>query len=190
MTATQEIEIKFLIDDLRSLERKLLAAGFRRVTPRTHEHNALYDMPGQALGKRGELLRLRKYGKTWILTHKGKASTGRHKSRAETETKIGDGAKMAFILESLGFRSGFIYEKFRAEWTDGKGHVVIDETPLGNIGEIEGTSRWIDITARKIGVTPSQYITQSYTELFSSWKKKMKSTVTEMTFDAMKKHSR
>ena len=28
--------------------------------------------------------------------------------------------------------------KIRYEWSDGKGHVVVDETPIGNFGEIEG----------------------------------------------------
>ena len=65
-----EIEIKFRIEDLRDLNRRLRASGFRRITPRTHEMNALYDLPGQPLRKRGELLRLREYGKEWVLTHK------------------------------------------------------------------------------------------------------------------------
>ena len=52
------------------------------------------------------------------------------------------------ILRALGFAPTFRYEKFRAEWSDGKGHVVVDETPIGNFGEIEGPSRWIDRTAQ------------------------------------------
>ena len=182
MKNNQEIEIKFRIENIRSLQRKLRAAGFRCVTTRTHELNTLYDLPGQVLRKRGDLLRLRKYGETWILTHKNKGRTGRHKARTEYETQVGDGAQMALILESLGYRATFIYEKFRAEWTDGRGHVVVDETPIGNVGEIEGSSRWIDSAATKLGITSSQYITLSYTELFFAWKKKTKSAAKEMTF--------
>jgi len=40
-----EIEIKFRIDNLRDLTRRLRAAKFRLVTPRTHEMNTLYDLP-------------------------------------------------------------------------------------------------------------------------------------------------
>ena len=58
----QEIEIKFRVADLRALARKLRAAGFRLATPRTHELNTLYDLPGEALRARKELLRIRKYG--------------------------------------------------------------------------------------------------------------------------------
>ena len=182
MKNNQEIEIKFRIENIKSLQRKLRAAGFQRITTRTHELNTLYDLPGQVLRKRGDLLRLRKYGETWILTHKNKGRTGRHKARTEYETQVGDGAQMALILESLGYRATFIYEKFRAEWTDGRGHVVVDETPIGNVGEIEGSSRWIDSAATKLGITSSQYITLSYTELFFVWKKETKSAAKEMTF--------
>ena len=187
MKENQEIEIKFRIEDLKRLQRKLRAAGFRCITPRTHELNTLYDLPGQILRKRGDLLRLRKYGNIWTLTHKNKGRTGRHKARTEYETQASDGPKMALILESLGYRTRFVYEKFRAEWTDGTGHVVIDETPIGNIGEIEGSSRWIDAAAGQLGITPGQYITQSYTEMFFAWKKATKSAAKEMTFVALSK---
>src|SRR2546425_12959777 len=95
--------------------RRLRAAGFRPVTRRTHEMNTLYDLPGQPLRKRGDLLRLRKYGSEWVLTHKAKGKEGRHKTRVEVETKVGDGTKMQAILLALGYRPTFRYEKFRAE---------------------------------------------------------------------------
>ncbi|PYX35063.1 MAG: adenylate cyclase, partial [Acidobacteria bacterium] len=97
-----EIEIKFRIDNLRDLSRRLRAAKFRLVTPRTHEMNTLYDLPGQPLRKRGELLRLREYGKEWMLTHKSKGTAGRHKSRVELETRVADGEMMDAILRALG----------------------------------------------------------------------------------------
>ena len=76
--------------------------------------NTLYDLPGQPLRHRGELLRLRRYGKEWLLTHKAKGKAGRHKMREETETKVNDGKKMDAILRALGFEPSFRYEKFRA----------------------------------------------------------------------------
>ena len=59
---------------------------------------------------------------------------------------------MDAILRGLGYSPSFRYEKFRAEWAGGKGQVVVDETPIGNFCEIEGPSRWIDATAKKLGV--------------------------------------
>jgi adenylate cyclase class 2 len=152
------------------------------LTPRTHEMNTLYDLPGQRLRKRGELLRLRKYGSKWTLTHKAKGKVGRHKTRVENETQVADGIKMDIILRALGFAPSFRYEKFRAEWSDGTGHVVVDETPIGNFGEIEGPARWIDQTARHLRVPRDSYITETYAGLFFQWKQQTKSTAREMTY--------
>ena len=185
MSIHKEVEIKFRIEDIRDLAVRLRAAGFRLLTKRTHEVNTLYDLPGQVLRSRGELLRLRKYGHDWVLTHKAKGKLGKHKSRIETETKVADGAKMEAILRALGFAPSFRYEKFRAEWDDGKGHVVVDETPIGNFGEIEGPPRWIDSTARKLGITPAEYVTLNYAGLFFAWKQRTGSPAKEMTFRAV-----
>ena len=185
MGSKKEVEIKFRMQNLRELARNLRAAKFRQVTPRTHEMNTLYDLHGHKLRKRGALLRLRKYGKEWLLTYKAKGVAGRHKSREEIETEVADGGKMEMILKSLGFEPVFRYEKFRAEWSDGKGHVVIDETPIGNFGEIEGPPRWIDHTAKLLGIERRHYITQSYSELFLAWKRSTRSRATEMTFKAV-----
>ncbi|MGC2059417.1 MAG: class IV adenylate cyclase [Candidatus Sulfotelmatobacter sp.] len=182
MASNQEIEIKFRDADPRVLARQLRKTDFRLITKRTHEMNTLYDLPGEVLRVRQQLLRLRKYGSEWTLTHKAKKKTGRHSSREELQTNVEDGKKMDLILRALAYAPSFRYEKYRAEWTDGKGHVVVDETPIGNFCEIEGPPRWIDATAKKLGVTPADYITKNYAGLFSEWKARTKSHAKEMTF--------
>jgi adenylate cyclase, class 2 len=188
----REIEIKFRVSDVGALARRLRAAGFRLVTPRRHEMNTLYDLPGELLRGRKELLRIRKYGSEWTLAHKAKGKIGRHNSRVETETGVVDGKKADLILRALGYAPAFRYEKFRAEWTDGTGHVVVDETPIGKFGEIEGAPRWIDATAKNLGVSEADYITKNYASLFLDWKTQTKSQAKEMTFKAveMRKASR
>ena len=64
--------------------------------------------------------------------------------------------------------------------------MVIDETPIGNYGEIEGPPEWIDSTAERLHISHDQYITASYAELFLAWKRKTKSKAAEMTFHALK----
>src|SRR6266436_696961 len=187
---SKEIEIKFRVDDLRALARKLRAAGFRVTTRRTHEMNTLYDLPGGLLRARQELLRLRKYGSEWTLTHKSGKKAGRHSSREELETGVSDGKQMDLILRALGYAPSFRYEKFRAEWTEGKGQVVVDETPIGNFCEIEGAPRWIDATAKKLGVSGEDYITTNYAGLFLDWKARTKSRAEEMTFKAVRKKTK
>jgi len=181
----KEVEIKFRIVDSKALTGALRRAGFKQVTPSTHEMNSLYDLAGQRLRKRGELLRLRKYGDTWVLTHKSKGKAGRHKVRVELETRVEKGAQMDAILRALGFTPTFRYEKYRAEWSDGTGHVVIDETPIGTFGELEGPGRWIDHTARALGIRTEDYITQTYADLFFAWKRATRSASQEMTFAAV-----
>ena len=182
----KEVEIKFRVESLRALAGRLRRGEFSMITPRTHEMNTLYDLPGLPLRKRGDLLRLRKYGKDWVLTHKAKGTVGRHKTRVETETRIADGKKMDAILHALKFSATFRYEKFRSEWSDGQGHVVLDETPIGNFGEIEGPPRWIDRTARKLNISADDYITDTYSGLFFHWKKMARSRANEMTFAAIR----
>jgi adenylate cyclase class 2 len=183
----KEVEIKFRIENMPAVIRSLKQAAFKRITRPTHEMNTLYDLPGETLRGRGELLRLRKYGDKWVLTHKAKGKAGRHKSRFELQTKVEDGKEMDAILRALGFAPIFRYEKYRAEWSDGVGHVVLDETPIGNFGEIEGSPRWIDRTACALGIRSSDYITSTYAPMFFEWKQRTGSKATEMTFRAVGK---
>ena len=186
LIAFMETEIKFRITDVRELEDRLRALRFTEQMPSTSEMNVLYDFPDRRLRSHGELLRLRRYGEKWVVTHKAPGNTGRHKSRLETETHVNDGDAVGRILEALGLKPVFRYQKFRSEWSDSKGHVVIDKTPIGDFAEIEGEADWIDETAQKLEVTPEQYITQSYGELFADWKRRTGSKAEDMTFAGVK----
>ena len=87
------------------------------------------------------------------------------------------------MLRALGYRPVFVYEKFRSEWSDGKGHVVLDHTPIGDIAEIEGPPRWIDRHCEEPwALLQPDYITKSYAELFFDWKRKYKRKAMNMTF--------
>lgn len=179
-----EVEIKFVIRNLNELRDQLSAAGFREKTPRTHEMNTLYDRNNELRG-RDELVRIRKYGDQWTLTHKAKSQDTRHKTRIETETEVADGEALDRVFRAMGFQPSFRYEKFRSEWADGSGHVVLDETPIGTIGEIEGSPEWIDRVASKLGVSEQDYIIKSYAELFRDWTERTGSSAKEMTFAAI-----
>lgn len=189
MSPSQEVEIKFRVTGKEGLVARLRQLGFQQVTPRTHEMNTLFDLPGHPLRDRGDVLRIRKYGETWVLTHKSKSKKqdGPHKTRVETETRVDNGEKMEAILRALQFEPSFRYEKFRAEWKGDKGHVVIDETPIGTYGEIEGPPEWIDSVARDLQIDRKNYITETYTGLFFAWKSRSGSKAQEMTFEAVGK---
>ena len=178
-----ETEIKFKVDDVAALEAKLQSIGFRLKTPSTLEVNTLYDLPSGELRAKAEVLRIRRYGDVWTVTHKTKGTTGRHKVRAESETKIASGELMDAIFRGLGFAPTFVYEKYRAEWTDGHGEVVVDRTPIGNIAEIEGEADWIDDVARRLNVSEEAFIAKSYAGLFQEWREKTGSQSSNMTFE-------
>jgi adenylate cyclase class 2 len=128
-----EIELKFPISNVTQLQARLPVLGFQLETPRTFEQNTLYDTPGRTLREANQLLRIRRYGDIWTLTHKRRpggtalgerfapANSGRYKVRIETETRVEDGAALAAMLEQLGYAPVFRYEKFRTEWVQGGG---------------------------------------------------------------------
>jgi adenylate cyclase class 2 len=184
-----ETEIKFRVDDPAGLSRRLQAAGFRLQTPRSFESNVLYDTPDRTLRARTEILRIRSYAGRWVLTHKRLPDRGpgedTHKHRIETETEVSDGDALAEVFLSIGLVAAYRYEKWRTEWEDGEGHCVVDETPIGNFAELEGSPVWIDRTAKLLGIEPGQYITLSYGRLFDQWRQQRDSHAQDLTFAAI-----
>jgi adenylate cyclase, class 2 len=188
LTMAIETEIKFRVDDIPGLARRLEAAGFHLDTPRTFESNVLYDTPDRRMRARVEILRIRHYAGRWILTHKrttGDGDTDRHKHRVETETEVSDGEALSEVFRSIGLAAAFRYEKWRSEWSDGEGHCVVDETPIGAYAELEGAAEWIDRIAARLGVDPAEYVTLSYGRLFDQWCIDHHSTAQDLTFEAI-----
>jgi len=207
-----EIELKFPIVDLDYLQSLLPGLGFRLDTHRTFEQNTLYDTPDRTLRLSKQILRLRRYGTLWTLTHKrmpnacADGDPAKYKIRFETETNVDDGPALAAVFEQLGYAPVFRYEKFRTEWSqttpviDGplftdpalaaevatpapRCHLVIDETPIGDYAELEGPPAWIDETIARLGVDPATCMTESYGRLFLTWKERTGSPAEHLTFD-------
>jgi adenylate cyclase class 2 len=207
-----EIELKFPITDLAHLQSSLPALGFLLDTPRTFEQNTLYDTASRALRESKQILRIRRYGDLWTVTHKrlpyvsSENNAARYKIRIETETRVDDGPALGTIFEQMGFAPVFRYEKFRTEWSqitptiDGPlftdavhpdevalsnppCHLVIDETPIGDYAELEGPPAWIDDTLSRLGVDPATCLTDSYGRLFLAWKERAGSPAENLTFD-------
>jgi adenylate cyclase class 2 len=184
-----ETEIKFRVEDAAELIRRLREAGFHEDTPRTFESNVLFDTTDRKMRARTEILRVRNYGGRWVITHKRLPDAGpgedAHKHRIETETEVGDGNVLAEVFRSIGLVEAFRYEKWRSEWSDGEGHCVIDETPIGVFAELEGQPEWIDRAAAQLGVERSAYITLSYGRLFEQWCAEHKCPANDLTFEAV-----
>ena len=181
-----ETEIKFRVDDSAGLASRLAAAGFHLDTPRSFESNVLYDFPDRRMRARTEILRIRNYAGRNVVTHKrlpdDRPGEDRHKHRIETETEVADGDALAGVFRALGLVPAFRYEKWRSEWSDGEGHCVIDETPIGNFAELEGTPEWIDRTAARLGIAAQATMTLSYGRLFEQWREEHHSNAEHLTF--------
>lgn len=181
-----EIEVKFQVTDAGALSERLIGAGFHLETPRTFERNVLYDTPDRALRAQQSILRVRKYGDRWVVTHKclprNNDPEARHKHREETETAVQDGEAIGHIFSQLGYEPAFAYEKYRTEYADATGHCVLDETPIGVYAELEGPPEWIDATGRKLGIDPGAFITLSYGRLFDQWRQQTGSSAENLTF--------
>jgi adenylate cyclase class 2 len=194
--ANTEVEVKLRVADGPRLLRQLARLKAKLTRARVHERNTLYDTPNGDLARHGQMLRLRvespaarangtgkrrktARGKpescTW-LTLKGPANgakasnPGRYKVRQERELRIFDHPEeMPKILEALGLRPWFRYEKFRSTFQLPRMKrlkLVLDETPIGLFVELEGERGEIDRAADLLGFARSDYIAKSYGALF------------------------
>jgi adenylate cyclase class 2 len=194
-SAKTEIEVKLRIRDGRRLLHQLGRLKAKLTHARVHEMNTLYDTPHGNLARHGRMLRLRverpagrpdgprktrKMGtqgseiSAW-LTFKGlpngaqARNPGQYKIREEHELRISDCQEAPKILEALGLRRWFRYEKYRTTFElPGMSRVklVFDETPIGLFVELEGERGEINRAAELLGFTSSDYINQSYGALF------------------------
>ncbi|HEX9222469.1 MAG TPA: class IV adenylate cyclase [Candidatus Acidoferrales bacterium] len=118
---------------------------------------------------------------------------GRHKVREEIEVEVAEPAPLAHILEALGMRGWFRYEKFRtmyrfpgtARWASDL-LIELDETPIGAFVELEGPSEAIDRAAKLLGFGPKDYITKSYLALYLEQCRVRGTTPGHMVFSAEK----
>jgi adenylate cyclase class 2 len=169
MPGAVESEIKLRVgrpDEARALLARL---GADKVRDRHLEDNVLFDDAASTLAAAGCLLRVRRTEAGGVLTYKGpRRDREGVKSRREVETTVGDADALQAIVEALGFRPAFRYQKYRAvyRWRDVE--IVVDETPIGCFLEIEGALPGIHAAAAALGYAPADYIRDSYVALFAA----------------------
>ncbi len=168
-TSPHEIEVKLRFDSLDALARVGITLEIE--TARHFEDNWLLDSPDCHLGERAAVLRVRSAAGGGAITYKeradGVAVASRFKKRVEIETAIGDPESAMAVFERLGYRKWFRYQKYRtvyrAKLPDGSElHVMFDETPLGPFVELEGEEDVIARAVELLGVTPEEYVLESY----------------------------
>jgi adenylate cyclase class 2 len=162
----QEIEVKFPLTDRGALTRRLEEIGAHRLYPETFEDNIVLDRRGE-LRTKGALLRVRKFGKYAIATYKGPMSMeGGIKKREEVQTGVESFELAIELLDALGFKPVFRYQKFREVWRVKDVEIVLDRTPIGEYFEIEGPIDVIRSVANDLGMNMDQAIRQTYADLY------------------------
>jgi len=168
-TTPHEIEVKLRFNDLDAFARAGVTLEIE--TARHFEDNWLLDSADQYLGDRAAILRVRSAAGRGAITYKEKADddapASQFKKRIEIETAIDDPESAVAIFERLGYHKWFRYQKYRtvyqATLPDGsKLSVMFDETPLGAFVELEGAEEAIARAVEALGVTPTEYVLESY----------------------------
>ncbi len=118
----------------------------------------------------------------------------RYKVREEVEASLSDPEGLRLILERLGLRGWFRYEKYRTSfhppasqrWAAGL-QIELDETPIGAFLELEGPPEAIDQAAKLLGYGPADYITRGYLALYLDQCRKQGKPAGDMLFPTKKK---
>jgi adenylate cyclase class 2 len=180
----EEIEVKFLLDDLAAMRQRLVTLGAACTTPRTYEENLLFDTPDAQLRRQGCLLRLRRDRRN-LITYKEPPT--HHdldfKIMHEYETEVSDFAQMQTILEKLGFTPSLRFEKYRETLTYQRAEIVLDEVPFGTFMEIEGPREAIRDIVTALGLDFASRLVSSYAEIFEAVCTTYKLSATDLTFE-------
>jgi adenylate cyclase, class 2 len=162
-----ETEIKVKIEDIEDFCLQLDVLNPRILAERHFEDNYLLDFSDGKLQSGRCLLRIRFAQGCGMLTFKGPPrSDGIFKTREEVETRVEDATAMLQVLERIGMSVCFRYQKYRREFAFDQVHVAVDETPIGNYVELEGTEDGIRVLAHKMGIAETQFLRLSYYSLY------------------------
>jgi adenylate cyclase class 2 len=183
MVGALEREIKLRFSSLEEARAAVIATGASPLTARRLQDDRLLDLPNGLLRERGSILRVRQEPDRGFLTFKGPVRPADMKLRDERETAIDDSGVILAILEELGFRVWFRYQKYREEFASTDVIVAVDETPVGTYVEIEGGDRGIAVMAEALGRQPSDYVLESYRGLYAEHCRVRGVPMTDMLFD-------
>ena len=186
-----ETEIKFRWNGTAQEARALIESrGYSVSSARTLESDQLFDLPTAALRQSDRILRLRKTTSAEgtrhaMVTYKGPATRDGYKSREEIEFDVSDPDTFTLVLDRLGYRPTFRYEKYRTQLRAAgePGLITIDETPIGVYLELEGPRDWIDSTAARLGFSSARFLAVSYASLYGEYREQHPEAPADMTFD-------
>jgi adenylate cyclase class 2 len=166
-----EREVKLLFPTSAAAREAILAAGGVPADVRRLQDDSLYDLPDETLRKKGCVVRIRTERRpgrpdTTTLTVKGPVQSSQMKLREEHETRLEHVEALRRAFDALGMRVWFRYQKYREEFSRPGLVVAIDETPVGTYVELEGDEDAILAMTAALGLSPADFIVDSYYRLF------------------------
>ena len=140
----------------------------------------------------GFLLRVRHAGDKSLLTFKGSPQPSRlFKIREELEIAVESADTILRMFDRIGMQIWFRYQKYREEFALVAGDcaeesvlLAIDETPVGDYSEIEGSEAGIREVAGAMGFDESHYLRGSYYSLYLQHCSEKSLTPAHMVFSA------
>lgn len=183
----QEREIKYYIEDLETIAKRVRLSGGELTRPRTLEHNLRLDIGDHDLAREGRLLRIRKDDKVSV-TYKADARVeGGVIARTEIEFKADNARLVQKLFEALGYRVVVTYQKYRSMYKLGDVVVVLDELPFGDFVEIEAPNNTlIEGVSMMLGLDFSKGMAINYLGLFEAFKSRMGFDFRDLTFENFK----
>jgi adenylate cyclase class 2 len=179
-----EREVKIRFRDPDHARASLAAIGAVPLRPRRLQDDTLYDTRDSALRARRAVVRLRREPDHAYVTYKGPAQAGPMKMREEQETEVADPEVLGRVLQELGLEAWFRYQKFREEFAAPGVVIALDETPVGTYLEIEGSEEGILTVTDALGLSPADFILDSYRGLFTAFAQAHNLTARDMLFEA------
>jgi adenylate cyclase class 2 len=176
-----ETEIKLRVGDPAAARAAVLAIGASLARARHFEDNVLFDDDARSLLSKGSALRVRRVDEAadrtgeeerggippGVLTFKGPRQIIEGvKSRQEIETVVADADAAQALLQALGYRPVFRYQKYREVYRWNSAEIVVDETPIGTFLEVEGDLEAVHAAAAALGYARAQYVSESYAALY------------------------
>lgn len=182
---TEEIEVKARVEVGEEFARRIERIGGKFVREVTQE-DLYFRHPFRDLKGRDEALRLRREGKNYTLTFKGRRVGKGAKMREELKIRVGDYEKMIKLLERLEFEKAFIIRKRRKEFVldgvtialdsvEGLGEfveievmAVVEEGGRARLRRMEAFKTELFDMADRLGIPRDRLTTESYLELLTS----------------------
>jgi adenylate cyclase class 2 len=179
-----EVEVKFLLDDVPGIRRRLVAAGGVS-EGRWFESNLVFDDPEHRLTEAGRLLRLRRDRKVRLTFKRPSAQTREgFKVLEELEVNVDDFETMHRMLESLSYRPQLRYEKWRETFRLGDALACVDTLPYGSFLELETSDPDVlRSVARTLNLPWERRIVWNYHRIFEEIRSAFDLPFSDITFE-------